>query len=77
MKKFLDTLQRKNEISVIDIDSLSVKHSDELVYGNHKAVVIYLQKVEEGNHIVIDLKHDVSLTNIVNNIVNGGKNDYK
>lgn len=71
LNKFLLNLKEKNEISVIDIDDLSVKNTDYIMANNKNILAIYLEEKEDkGKALAINLENEDILEIILNEIKN-------
>lgn len=69
--KFLENLKDKKEISVLDINELSVKNSELLMENNSNIMVIYLEKIEGVNKCIsIDGENELQVNSLIEKIKN-------
>lgn len=68
---FLNNLKEKNEVSVLDLNILSIKNAELLMENNKNVLVIYLEKVENANKsICLDVRNEESMKTVLENIKN-------
>ena len=60
LMSFLKKLELKEDISVIDIDCLSIENTREIIKKNENVIAIYLNKIENESRIFsIDIEKDI------------------